>query len=212
VTFKSRLYDLFIARRYDHDLEALTADTRQRCVDQLGVKEGDTVIDLGCGSGLNHPYLARALGNSGSIIGVDASIEMLRHAEERAARHGYGGCLHLIHGDARKARELIQPALQDGLADALLITLFFSVVPDWRQVFAGAFALLAPGGRCIVMDTYWPRPTWSQRTISWKFAADPTRPGFEPLQQVAADFRMEDFPPDMDAFYIASGTKPGVGC
>ena len=84
MTFKSRLYDLLIARHYDHDLETITADTRQRCVEQLGLKDGDTVIDLGCGSGLNQPYLDQALGLSGSIIGVDASIRMLRLAEERA--------------------------------------------------------------------------------------------------------------------------------
>ena len=66
---------------------------------------------------------------------------------------------------------------------------------------------LAPGGRCGIMDGYLPNPGWRLRVFSLRYAADVTRPGFEPLQAVAADFKMEGFQTDSDAFYIASGTK-----
>lgn len=208
MTLKSRIYDLVVSRRYDAELEALTLAARQQAIQQLGIQPGATVLDLGCGTGLNLPHLVAALGGEGSVIALDASLKMLEQAAERLRREGVADRVTLVHGDARKLDELLAPVLQGAKLDAVLITLFFSVVPDWRKVFALAYDLLAPGGRCAVMDTYWPKPSWRLRVLSWRYAADPTRPGFEPLQQVASDFHMENFPPDTaEAFYIAAGTK-----
>lgn len=207
MTFKSWLYDRFIAHRYDTELEQITEHARARCVAELALRPGSTVLDLGCGTGLNHPHLIRTIGAAGRIVAFDASTEMLAAARARAVREGYEGQVQFIRGDARALRTLLaEHAIAE--VDALLITLFFSVVPRWREVFAQAFEVLRPGGRCAIMDTHWQRPPLRLWVMSLKYAADPTRRGFEPLEQVATDFRLEYFPPDAaHGFFIASGTK-----
>ncbi len=206
MTFKSWFYDHFVAARYDKTLAEITDDFRQICIDRTTVKAGDTVLDLGCGTGLNQPHLAARLraDAGGKIIGVDASENMLAQARARAQAQGYADRLQLIQGDIRNLRQLVE-----GPVDVVIATLIFSVVPDWRNVFAASFELLKPGGRYGTMDNYWPNPSLRLWFLSWTFAADAKRPGFEPLQQAAADFQLEYHPPDADVqFYVAYGTKP----
>jgi ubiquinone/menaquinone biosynthesis C-methylase UbiE len=204
VTLKSRLYDHIIARRYDDDLAAVTEEYRQICIDRAGIKEGNAVLDLGCGTGLNQPFLASLVGSNGKIIGIDASAKMLDHAKSRADQQGYADKLQLIQGDLRRLHELTITAF-----DVVIATLIFSVVPSWREVFASSFEFLKPGGRYSVMDNYWPDPPLRLWLMSWSYAADPKRPGFEPLQQAAPDCVLEYHPPDADVqFYVAHGTKP----
>ncbi|MEM7217328.1 MAG: class I SAM-dependent methyltransferase [Pseudomonadota bacterium] len=203
--FKSWLYDRFIARSYDARLAEITQPFRVPCIEQTGVAAGNTVLDLGCGSGLNQPLLADAVGPDGSIIGVDASTIMLDQARQRAVDAGYADRLQLIHGDLRQLNALVTQEV-----DAVIATLIFSVVPDWRAVFDQSFQRLKKGGRYGVMDNYWPKPSLRLWLASWTFAADAKRPGFEPLEAAADDFQLGYYPPDSDIqFYIAHGTKPG---
>ena len=205
MTLKSRFYDHFVADRYDGELAEVTEEFRQICIDRVGIAEGDTVLDLGCGTGLNQPHLAARVGPGGRIIGIDASEKMLSQARARAASVGYADNLQLIHGDLRNLAQLVH-----GPVDAVVATLIFSVVPAWRDVFSASFELLKPGGRYGVMDNYWPNPSLRLWFLSWTFAADAKRPGFEPLEQSADDFVLEYHPPDADIqFYVAHGTKPG---
>ena len=207
MTFKSWLYDSFIARRYDRELAEITDAFRRLCIEQTRIRAGQTVLDIGCGTGLNQPILAKAVGPSGRIVGIDASAEMLKQAQARAESGGYADRLELIHGDLRQLTTLVQAP-----ADAVIATLIFSVVPDWRDVFAQSFARLKPGGRYGIMDNYWPNPPLRLWLLSWTFAADARRPGFEPLEAAAEDFTLEYHPPDADVqFYIAHGSKPRTG-
>ncbi len=204
MTIKSWFYDHFVADRYDKELAEITDEFRDICIERVGIQAGDTVLDLGCGTGLNQPKLAALVGPSGRIIGIDASEKMLSHAKTRADTHNYADRLKLIHGDLRKLDELL-----DVSVDAVLATLIFSVVPAWRDVFDMSFAKLKPGGRYGIMDNYWPNPPLRLWLMSWTFAANSKRPGFQPLQNAADDFVLEYHPPDADVqFYVAFGTKP----
>ncbi len=201
---KSWFYDHFVANRYDNTLAEVTEEFRRICIDNTSIEKGNTVLDLGCGTGLNQPILAERVGPEGKIIGVDASGNMLTQARSRAEQHGYTDRLELIHGDLRELENLVTIEV-----DAVIATLIFSVVPAWREVFSKSFAVLKPGGRYGVMDNYWPSPGLRLWFLSWTFAADAKRPGFEPLKQAAPDFKLEYHPPDADVqFYVAWGTKP----
>jgi ubiquinone/menaquinone biosynthesis C-methylase UbiE len=204
MTLKSWFYDHFVAHRYDNELAVVTDEFRLICIDRVGLKEGDTVLDIGCGTGLNQPHIAARIGPSGKIVGIDASEKMLSQARARAREHGYADNLQLIHGDLRNLAQLV-----DVSADAVIATLIFSVVPAWRDVFSASFAILKPGGRYGVMDNYWPKPTLRLWFLSWTYAADPKRRGFEPLQHDAENFVLEYHPPDAEIqFYVAHGSKP----
>ena len=61
---------------------------RRRAVEALSVSPGDTVVDLGCGTGANFPWLERAVTASGRIVGVDLTDAMLREARGRVESAG----------------------------------------------------------------------------------------------------------------------------
>src|SRR6478752_3197857 len=85
----SNRYDR-VARLYStlEPLYLIFPPARRRAVKALGLKPGDTVLEIGAGTGRNFPYLVEAVGPSGTVIGVDASKGMLAEARrlvERAA-------------------------------------------------------------------------------------------------------------------------------
>ena len=204
MTFKSLFYDFVVSKYYDDEVAEATADSRRRCVELLSIESGDIVLDLGCGSGLNQPFIAEAVGAEGRIIGLDASSAMLDLAEDRAREQGYRDKLKLIQGDARKMSELISES-----PDKVMTTLFFSVVPDWQSVFSASYRLLNAGGRYLVMDTFWEKPNLAARFLITRYAAKAAVPGFKPLEESCEDYYFENFPPDIEpGFYIAVGRKP----
>ena len=142
MTIKSFFYDHFVAGRYDRELAEITDHFRTVLFDRVGIQPGDVVLDLGCGTGLNQPHLAERVGEQGRVVGIDASAQMLAQARARAESGGYGDRLTLIHGDARQVNQLV-----DVVPDVVIATLIFSVLPDWRNVFARTFEMLKSGGQ-----------------------------------------------------------------
>src|ERR1700727_2697156 len=61
---------------------------RLRAVQALGLRTGDTVIDIACGTGLNFPLLQKAVGPGGRIVGVDLTDAMLARAQDRIKARG----------------------------------------------------------------------------------------------------------------------------
>ena len=85
------------AGRYDRRTEAFQP-WRERLVEQLPARAGDTVLDVGCGTGLCLPMLQDKVGSTGTIVGIDASEQMLQMAADRVATPGAGttsGCWRL---------------------------------------------------------------------------------------------------------------------
>ena len=74
---------------------------RKRAVDSLNLNDGDTVVDLACGTGLNFSCLQKAVGPKGNIIGVDITDAMLKKAEVRIDAHGWKN-VELVYCDVEK--------------------------------------------------------------------------------------------------------------
>lgn len=121
---------------------------RVAAIRAMELRPGMRVLDLGCGTGLNHPLLQDAVGPTGTVVGVDASRQMLARARRRADRHGWCN-VDLRHADM---------AVVDGLGtvDAVIATYALSLVPDWERAWALAFAATRPGGRMAVVDMQLP--------------------------------------------------------
>src|SRR6202050_5456960 len=72
---------------------------RLRAVQALGLRTGDTVIDVACGTGLNLPLLQQAVGPGGRIVGVDLTDAMLAQAQDRVKANGWSN-VSLVQADA----------------------------------------------------------------------------------------------------------------
>jgi trans-aconitate methyltransferase len=107
--------------------------------EKLALRDGETVIDLGCGDGRLTAALARQ-NPSGHTIGLDASPAMVAHAQ--TAHAGIPG-LEFREADARDFHV-------ETFADALVSSAALHWVPDLGPVFRCAFAALRPGGRLLV--------------------------------------------------------------
>lgn len=126
---------------------------RRRAVSALALGPGDTVVEIGCGTGLNFPYLRESIGESGRIIGVDLTGAMLERARQRIHRHGWGN-VELVQADAAQYEF---PAGIQGVLSTFALTL----VPEFEQVIAHAAGALNGGGKLVVADVKkpegWPR-------------------------------------------------------
>ena len=124
---------------------------RRRTVESLGLRPGDTVVDVACGTGLNFSLLEEAIGPDGRLVGVDLTDAMLAEAEARIEANAWRN-VSLVQADAA-AYEF--PA---GV-DAILSTYALTQVPGSEEVIANGAAALAPGGRMAVLDLKLPDHT-----------------------------------------------------
>ena len=117
---------------------------RLRAVRALGLRAGDTVVDVACGTGLNFPLLEEAIGPGGRIVGVDLTDAMLDRARERITAHGWNN-VDLVQADAAGF------AFPAGV-DAVVSTYALTQVPGCAAVIAHGAAALSDGGRWAVLD------------------------------------------------------------
>jgi len=128
------------AAGYDASAER-TMPLRRRTVAKLALEPGQTVLDVACGTGLSFPLLFDGVGDSGRIIGVELSPDMLARASERCAREGWRN-LTLVES-AMETAEIPAPV------DAILFNFTHDVLRS-RTALARIFAAARPGARVAV--------------------------------------------------------------
>ena len=127
---------------------------RLQAVRALGLRPGDTVVDMACGTGLNFPLLQSVVGPGGRIVGVDLTDAMLARAQDRVKANGWGN-VSLVQADAAG---FDFPA---GVS-AILSTYAMTQVPGCAQAIAHGAAALSGGGRWVILDLKVPgnTPRW----------------------------------------------------
>ncbi|HEX5175092.1 MAG TPA: methyltransferase domain-containing protein [Gaiellaceae bacterium] len=130
---------------------------RRRAVRALGLRPGDCVVDVACGTGQNFPLIEQAIGSEGRIVGVDLTDAMLAQARQRIESSGWRN-VSLVQGDAAAFE------FPTGI-DAILSTYALSQVPECGEVIAHGAAALAAGRRWVVLDLKAPElaPRWLTR-------------------------------------------------
>lgn len=143
--FTANLYYVIGFREYSY---------RRRAIAALHLYPGDTVIELGCGTGLNFARLQSAVGPKGRVIGVDLTKEMLEQAQRRIEANGWSN-VELVHSDIAGYEF---PSTVDGVISTFAITLS----PEYDRVIEHAAAALAACRRCVILDLKKPdhAPLW----------------------------------------------------
>ena len=176
---------------------------RQRCVDLLDLKPGDAVLDAACGTGLNFPLIQAAVGERGSLIGVDLSPDMLAVARQRVSEHGWNN-VSLISSSVEDASI---PSDLDG-------ALFFLTHDVMRSVLAIQNVLqhLRHRGRVVAAGAKWASWwAWPVNLAVWQRARQYTTTfeGFSrPWSHLGRHIRKLEVEMHLyGTMYVASGVK-----
>lgn len=141
------------ARLYDglsHSTPGIRS-LRRAAVAALDLHLGDTVVDMGCGTGPNVPHLRRAVGPGGTVIGVDFTGPVLERAR---ANHDYEN-VEFVQGD-------VTTLPVDADVDAIFASFLSGMLPDPAETVDTWTAHLGPGGTLGLLDA-----ALSDNRVAW---------------------------------------------
>jgi len=134
----------------DEDMEAVPegANLGLGCGNPVAlatIEKGETVVDLGSGAGFDAFLAAPRVGESGRVIGVDMTPEMLEKARVNAEKAGYSNVEFRLG-------EIEHLPVADESVDAIISNCVINLAPDKRAVFKDAYRVLKAGGRIMMSD------------------------------------------------------------
>lgn len=141
------VYDRF-SRFYDYTLGLLGRRYSRMALERLAVVEGETVLEIGFGTGECLKRIAKLVGPTGRVWGVDVSPKMLEKTRKRVEKAGLANRAKLYCGDAT-----ILP-FNESTFDAAFLSFTLEVLdtPEIPVVLAQIVNVLKPGGRLGIVD------------------------------------------------------------
>jgi ubiquinone/menaquinone biosynthesis C-methylase UbiE len=182
------------ARIYDLEL-FLFEPVRQRAIELLRLKNGDRVLDVGCGTGLSFTALEGLVGADGSIVGIEQSPEMLERARARADENSW------------KNLELIAASVEEAAIPFAFDAAIFHFTHDIMRTpaaLANVVGHLKPGARVVAAGLKWaPARTMPLNLFVWNAAMRST----STLEGLARPWsHLEPLLTDLEVEYMLGGT------
>jgi ubiquinone/menaquinone biosynthesis C-methylase UbiE len=177
---------------------------RAKAVERLELRPGQHVLEIGCGTGRNLPFLSRAVGPLGRVYGVDLSPGMLARARELCQRNDWRN-VALIEGDAAQYRAPVP-------LDGVMFGLSYNTMPHHLTVLREAWDQLRPGGRLVIMDAKLPPGLGGRLVLPFglwlmrhTMLGNPLIKPWEDLARLAGTVEMEQFM--FGSWYICRAIK-----
>jgi ubiquinone/menaquinone biosynthesis C-methylase UbiE len=162
---KNELIDLYRKRAKNYNFSAnlyyllgfREAKCRKLAVESLNLKLGDSVVEIGCGTGLNFGYLRNAVGENGKLTGIDLTDAMLEQAAKRVRRNNWTN-VDLVRTDATT---FSFPKDISGVISTFALTL----IPEYETIIKRASEALGINKRLVILDLKKPDqwPLWIVR-------------------------------------------------
>lgn len=185
----------------DHLLLMSLCRIRARAIRCLPISEGDTAVELGCGTGRNFGYLRKAVGSDGRVIGVEFSPGMFARAFDFARQENLG--IELVKEDIARYHV---PA-----ANLVLLSLCYHTLEYPTQTLARVWDSLAPGACLAIIDGKQPnfadkliRP-FGEKVLETIFMGDADLKPWENLARLGS-MQMKEFV--FGAYYVCWAIKP----
>jgi ubiquinone/menaquinone biosynthesis C-methylase UbiE len=142
----------YVSADYLRKVADIGKHIKQRSYECLEIKAGDSVLDIGCGPGIDTVAMAKLNLEACKIYGVDIDADMLKEADALAKEHGVFDRVSHYQGD------VCELPFEDSMFDGIRAERLFQVLPEFLQaheIFKEILRVLKPGGRIVVIDTDW---------------------------------------------------------
>lgn len=124
----------------------------------LGLKPGDRILDLACGTGLNFPHLRELVGEHGQVVGADLTPAMLDIARKMITKKGWRN-VEVHEADAANL------PFPNAFFDKVIVSFALNIIPEYRAAIEEVHRVLKPGGRFVALEMragFHSLPPWLQ--------------------------------------------------
>lgn len=162
----TKMDNVYRFQRYIYDLtRKFYLFGRDTIIREMNISPGDTILEMGCGTARNLIQLAKRYPDA-HFYGIDASMEMLRTANQKIKRKGFENTIQVKHAlaedvDYQSTFELEKPF------DIVFFSYSLSMIPTWQQALECAFNNLKDEGDLFIVD-FWDQgklPRWFQKVL-----------------------------------------------